>query len=125
MQPLLLLQLGDSAFPAGGFAHSGGLEAAAQLGEVRSAGELRAFLEQILWQTGLAGLPLVRAAPRDPDASTAQDAFCDAFLTSPVANRASRTQGRAFLATSARVFAFPPISALDRAVRMREVRGHH
>src|SRR6185312_5576255 len=57
MPALLLLQLGDSAFPAGGFAHSGGLEAAAQLGEVKGAEAVRAFCEQSLWQTGRGALP--------------------------------------------------------------------
>jgi urease accessory protein len=35
----LLWQLADSAFPTGGFAHSGGLEAAWQHGEIRNSAE--------------------------------------------------------------------------------------
>jgi urease accessory protein len=100
----LLLQLSDSALPTGGFAHSGGLEAAAQQGEVRTAGDLRRFLRDALWQTGHCALPLASAAHADPAALPHLDARADAFLVSRVANRASRTQGRAFVDTCARIF---------------------
>ena len=100
----LLLQLSDSALPTGGFAHSGGLEAAAQQGEVRTAADLRRFLRDALWQAGHCSLPLASAVHADPSALPRLDARADAFLVSRVANRASRTQGRAFLDTCARIF---------------------
>jgi urease accessory protein len=125
MRPFLLLQLGDSAFPAGGFAHSAGLEASAQLGEVPTAASLKAFFEQIVWQAGLGALPFVRASHRDPSGIQGVDAHCHAFLTSHVANRGSRTMGRAFVATAARVLEEAEVSALDRRVRARELHGHH
>ena len=100
----LLLQLADSALPTGGFAHSGGLEAAAQQEEVRTAADLRRFLRDALWQAGHATLPLASATHGDPGALPRLDARADAFLVSRVANRASRTQGRAFLDTCARIF---------------------
>ena len=48
----LLWQLADSAFPTGGFAHSGGLEAAWQHGEVRNRNDLSTFIEAGLSQFG-------------------------------------------------------------------------
>jgi urease accessory protein len=96
-----LLQLADSAFPSGGFAHSFGLEAAAQAGEAR---DLPRFVREAIWQAGHGALPLSRAAYEDPSALPLLDARADAFLANHVANRASRAQGRAFASTCARIF---------------------
>jgi len=94
----------DSAFPTGGFAHSSGLEAAWQFGEVRGRDELVGFLEASLDQLGHAGLPLVLAAFDEPVQLPALDQLCDAFTINHVANRASRAQGRAFVAAIQRSF---------------------
>lgn len=101
---LLIWQLMDSAFPTGGFAHSSGLEAAWQHGEVRGRAELLAFVETSLEQLGHAGLPFVTAAFDAPEQLTAFDQLCDAFTTNHVANRASRAQGRAFHTAVQRLF---------------------
>lgn len=118
----LAWQLVDSAFPSGGFAHSNGLEAAWQVGEVRDPGALRRFLRDVLIQAGRGSLPWLTAAHRRPDRLPELDEDLDSFLTNPVANRASRVQGRAFVTTCARVWPSSSLTALDG--RVRALRGH-
>lgn len=118
-----LWQLIDSAFPSGGFAHSWGLEAAFQAGEVDSDPALRRFLRDAVWQTGHAVLPLVTAAHRDPARFERLDADCDAFLVNSVANRASRQQGRALVTACARIWPSPGLADLD--ARARVSFGHY
>lgn len=101
----LIWQLVDSAFPTGGFAHSAGLEAAWQHGEVRGRQELDSFVESSLHQIGRALLPFVTAAYDEPERTAEFDELCEAFTTNHVANRASRAQGRAFLNAWRRIFA--------------------
>lgn len=103
---LTFWQLADSAFPTGGFAHSAGLEAAWQHGEIRAREELLSFLEANLIQLGRAALPFVTAAWDQPEHFSEFDQLCDAFTTNHVGNRASRSQGRAFLTAVERIF-FP------------------
>jgi urease accessory protein len=120
--PWLLWQIADSAFPTGGFAHSGGLEAAWQSGEVPGAEGVSLFLRHAIGQAGRGALPLLTPAHRMPARLEELDAIADAFLTNAVANRASRVQGRAFVSTCARVWASAALTDLDS--RTRVLRGH-
>lgn len=120
----LIWQLVDSAFPAGGFAHSGGLEASVHHGRVTDSVTLRAFARQALAQGGRSALPIVTAAHRSLEDLMELDRLSDAFLSNPVANRASRSQGRAFLTSSARSFAEAALASLEERVRRCEFAVH-
>lgn len=111
LDELLLWQLADSAFPAGGFAHSGGLEAAFHLGDVRTRNDLPGFLTESLYQQASASLPFLLAALREPERFAEWDAEVEAFLTNHVANRASRLQGRAFRIAVERSFQWDSVAA--------------
>jgi urease accessory protein len=112
----LVWQLADSAFPAGGFAHSFGLEAAWQQGEVTGA-SLPSFVGDAVAQAGHSGLPFVVSAHDDPAGLPAVDERCEAFLRNPVANRASRVQGRAWLGTVERSFPTRAVRELCDSIR--------
>jgi len=113
MSDWLTWQIVDSAFPTGAFAHSWGLEAAWQQGEVTDRDELRRFLEASIMQTGYTSLPLVNDAYRSPEQLEALDAVGDAFLLNAVANRASRIQGRTLLGTAGRIWPSAALAALQ------------
>ncbi len=120
----LLWQLADSAFPMGGFAHSGGLEAAAHQGEIRSTDELASFIQTSLHQAGQAALPFVSEAFCEPHRFAEIDRLCDAFLSNHIANRASRAQGQAMLLAVERAFALPSVRALRASVAAGKLPGH-
>ena len=112
MSEWLSWQIVDSAFPTGSFAHSWGLEAAWQHGEIPDTDKLREFVEAAIVQTGYSVLPLVNEAFKSPERLEALDALANAFLTNPVANRASRIQGRTLVATAGRIWPSEPMRAL-------------
>jgi urease accessory protein len=120
MMSWLIWQLADSAFPSGGFAHSGGLEGAWQQGEIDG---VEHFVRQVITQSGHGALPLVGAAHETTADLADLDARCDAFLSNSVANRASRIQGVAFLLAAER--AFSSVRALAARVRDQQLAMHY
>ena len=112
----LVWQLVDSAFPAGGFAHSFGLEAAWQQGEIRAV-SLPAFVADVVAQAGQSSLPFVGGGHDNPAGFPAVDERCEAFLRNAVANRASRVQGRAWLGTVERSFPGAAVRQLCESIR--------
>jgi urease accessory protein len=101
--------LADGRFPAGGHAHSGGLEAAVTAGTVHDLVTLGLFLRGRLRTAGLVTAALAaaaceqagtgdRAGADEPARSwTELDAEADARTPSPAQRNASRRQGRALL----------------------------
>jgi urease accessory protein len=110
-------QLLDSSFPTGSYAHSYGLEAAFQNGDVTDELTLAGFVHDTIYQTGHATLPLVTATHRHPDRLVEFDGIAHAFLTNAVANRASRAQGRTLVTTCGRVWPSAEIAAVEATVR--------
>lgn len=121
--PWLLWQLADSAFPAGGLGHSGGWEAAAQLGELRR-GNLEPFLLASLGQFRQATLPLALEAHRQPARFAELDATAETFLTNHVARHASRQQGRSFLAAAEQSFGPGALTAFREQLLQTQGPGH-
>jgi urease accessory protein len=121
----LVWQLIDSAFPSGGFAHSAGLEASLQHGHIGDSAGLHAFALQAIAQCGRSALPLVTAAYRVPDDLTELDTLADVFLSNPVANRASRAQGRALVISVTRAFPDVQIAPIAETIRREGLAGHY
>ncbi|MGA2497496.1 MAG: urease accessory UreF family protein [Tepidisphaeraceae bacterium] len=121
---LLILQLADSAFPSGGFAHSAGLEASCQQGRVRGLADLHEFIDAGLTSSGRSSGPLVAAAGRQPERLQELDRWADAMLANHVANRASRAQGRALLFAAERAFSRPSLASLRERMRTQAMASH-
>jgi urease accessory protein len=92
-----LLVLADGRLPAGGHAHSGGLETAVSSGRVRDLAGLSGFLRGRLATSGRVSAAFAAVACARTAEWPEWDAGLDARTPSPALRRASRAQGRALL----------------------------
>jgi urease accessory protein len=112
--PAALLLLSDGRFPAGGHAHSGGLEVAVADGAVHDLASLETFLRGRLHTQGLVQAALAAAACSGADPGEL-DAEADARHPAPVQRRISRAQGRALLRAGRAVWPDARLEALAAA----------
>ncbi len=128
---LALLQFADGLFPAGGFAHSFGLETYAQEGRVRDRDGLETFVAAHLEGSGgpcdaVAVANAARlAAVGDVAAMVTLDARLDAMKCVPEFRAASRQMGRQTLRAAAALGDDPVLAELLRAVDEGLAPGHH
>jgi urease accessory protein len=113
-----LLLLADGRFPAGGYAHSGGLEESIRAGRVRDLVGLEAFLRGRAATAGLVSGSFAAAACRafatGDERLAVLDAELDARIPSPALRDVSRTLGRQLCRAVARM---APDARLDRLGR--------
>jgi urease accessory protein len=112
-----LLALADSRLPAGGHAHSGGVEQAITAGVVHDPGSLETFLRRRLQTAGEVAAGLAAAACRAVGGPAATelallDAEADARTPSPALRAGSRQQGRGLVRVGTRAWPHPAWSAL-------------
>ena len=105
-----LLLLTDGRFPAGGHAHSGGIEAAVMAGRVTGTDTLAVFLAGRLTTAGRVAAALAAAAGTGAHDLVRLDAEAGARIPSPALRAASRTQGRQLLRTARAVLVGMPAS---------------
>jgi urease accessory protein len=104
---LASLLLGDGRFPAGGHAHSGGVEAAIVDGRVHDIDSLRDFVLGRLATVGLVEAAFAAAATAQPGRLAELDAELDARLVAPPVREASRRLGRALTRVASRCWPHP------------------
>jgi urease accessory protein len=128
---LALLQFGDGLFPAGGFAHSLGLETYAQQGRLRDAADLGDLIAAHL--DGAAGpadavavaLAVRMACDADMGGLVALDDRLDAMKCVPEFRSASLQMGRQTLRVAAALGDDRLLADLSRAVADGLTPGHH
>jgi urease accessory protein len=124
-----LLMLADGRFPAGGHAHSGGLEAAVATGRVSDPGTLEAFLRGRVATSGATAAAFAAAAcaafgDGPPEVAetdqegriTALDTEVEARTPAPALRATSRKLGRQLLRAARAIGPHPGLDALAHAL---------
>lgn len=122
--PWLIWQLVDSAFPVGAFAHSGGLEAAVQLGRVRDPHDVATYISTSMRSNATLFGPVIIRVLQSPDQYIEIDAFLDASFRNPIPNQASRSQGQAFLYTTYEIWSDPFLLQAKNDLQHKRWFGH-
>lgn len=128
---LALLQFADGLFPAGGFAHSFGLETYVQAGALHERGGLEALISAQLEGSsgpadGVAAACAARAAEkRDLAACVELDARLDAMKVVPEFRAASLQMGRQTLRVAVALGGDAFVAEFGRAVETERTWGHH
>jgi urease accessory protein len=128
---LSLLQFADGLFPAGAYAHSLGLEACVQSGQVRDAAGveafLRAYLEGCAAPTDAVAVACARRAARKEDLASclALDEKLDAIKAASEMRDASRQMGRQTLRVATQLPSHRLLDEFGKAVAAETTPGHH
>jgi urease accessory protein len=126
-----LLQVSDSAFPTGSYAHSYGFEQVVQLGLVRNADTMARHLEEHLWPMLIHfELPVVRFAREaarndDLDELATLSACVDATKTAQELREASRATGHRRLRTFCEIGTSPILNRFAQSVEEGRSHAHH
>ena len=125
-----LLQVNDSAFPTGGYAHSYGFEQIVALGLVTDADSMRRHLLAHVWpaliQFELPVVRLAQVAARNSDIATLieLDAIVDATKATRELRDASRATGRQRLRVFLDAAPSPALLGFAQAVKEDHAQGH-
>ncbi|WP_217144926.1 urease accessory protein UreF [Streptomyces sp. AC627_RSS907] len=120
MSRTALLLLADGRFPAGGHAHSGGMEAAVASGRVHDTASLEAFCRGRLHTAGLVAAGLAAAAAGGHD-TLALDEAADTRTPSPALRGIARRLGRQMMRAARATW---PCAGLDHLARHRPQGAH-
>lgn len=126
---LSLLQFSDGLFPAGGYAHSSGLETYAQEGRVCAPADVRAFiaahLEGSIARADGAALLRARLNAEDTACCIRLDASLDAMKPARGLREASAQMGKQTLRVACELAPHPCLAAFRAKVEAGETPGHH
>jgi len=126
---LLLLQLTDSAFPIGAFAHSYGLETYVAQGRVSAPHHLEEFLRNTLWHAvapsdGVACAVAYRADSHWEAVTRELDRRLTAMKGVTESRQASRAMGIRLLRTTLQLMTLPRAAAYLAAIDGKTLHGH-